>query len=178
MSDKRRRAVQLPRTKYAASIETDGGYWLGPDLLWDEFPWEMGVKTDMPTFLAKYTLHDSGWVGVFIEPDAQGLAVVVIRWDTFWTDGRVPFPGSAVAEWPFLLIRLSEFQGIELIDFRRDPSSPRTISGTSCDPVSHELHITKIEDVYGGTVVLKHGPSLDILCLSPNKTAHSIVGLS
>jgi hypothetical protein len=61
----------------------------------------------MPHFLQEYTLHDSVWEGLWVAP-ANGEATAVMRWDSFWSEGRIPYPeGEYDLEggWPLLLIR-------------------------------------------------------------------------
>lgn len=76
---------------------------LGGDLLGGDLPWEAAVEATMPNFLSRYTLQDSLWIGLYLQPKAE--AVALVRWDTYWTDGRLPSAGDAVADWPVLLVR-------------------------------------------------------------------------
>lgn len=76
---------------------------LGGDLLGGGLPWEEAVEATMPRFLSRYTLHDSYWIGLHLQSKAE--AVALIRWDTYWTDGGVPYAREAVAGWPVLLVR-------------------------------------------------------------------------
>jgi hypothetical protein len=81
--------------------------WLGDALVRGSLPWDQGLSVLMPRFLHEYTLHDSVWEGLWVEP-AFGEATAVIRWDSFWSEGRIPYPeGEYDLEggWPLLLIR-------------------------------------------------------------------------
>ena len=142
--------------------------WLAPGLLHDNFAWEAGVRSTLPAFLAEYTLHDSSWIGLTTDPTYQGSATAVIRFDAFWTEGRVPFPGSLVAEWPILLIRFERLQSLAFVGLEQDIGG---ISRTITMAVSRELpgggvHETVIEDVHGGQVTLRHAPPVTLLLFS------------
>lgn len=153
--------------------------WLGPDLLWDDFPWEAGVATSLGAFLESYTLHDSSWVGLFLDPDQNASAVAVVRWDTFWAEGRVPFPGSAVAEWPFLLIRFSGLRGIRFAGYGAQARdlSPRTISAARSEAIETGAHRSVFEDIFDGSVEVEHDPLVDLLCLERDRTPHALPGV-
>jgi hypothetical protein len=146
--------------------------WLSAQLLWDDFPWESGLRTTVPDFLAAYTLHDSGWVGLFLDPDQQGSAIAVIRWDTFWTEGRIPFPGGTVAQWPFLLIRYAPVYAVRFTSYEvpGEAPSPRTIGGAEASVISESIHRTVVQDIFGGAVEVEHVPQVDVLCLAPDRT--------
>jgi hypothetical protein len=64
-------------------------------------------STTLMHFLEHYSVHDSSWIGVWIDPLAE-QAILAFEWDAFWTEGRVPYPSNQVAYWPTLLIRLSK----------------------------------------------------------------------
>lgn len=76
-------------------------------LLAAQSQWAAAHSIALTHFLEQYTLHDSGWVGIWIDP-LGGQAILVIDWDTLWTQGRVPYPSNLVATWPTLLIRLNK----------------------------------------------------------------------
>ncbi len=80
--------------------------WIGRDLIGKSLPWDESTEASMPAFLSEYMLRDSYWIIIYLQPNLE--AVAVIRWDTYWTRVRVPFPSvegrSWVADWPILLI--------------------------------------------------------------------------
>jgi hypothetical protein len=39
--------------------------WLRKGLIEDDLPWDKKADIDLKEFCAKYTLHDSFWVGIF-----------------------------------------------------------------------------------------------------------------
>ena len=93
----------------------------------------------MPHFLSEYTLHDSCWIGLYLQPNFE--AVALPRWDTFWTGGRVPYPGATVADWPLLLVRFERVYQV----FTTYPTAeergafeglPETVSGAESARVS------------------------------------------
>ena len=138
--------------------------WLGRDLVADRFPWnEDLVRLDK--FFEHYTLHDSYWIRLYAEP--QHEATLLLRWDTFWTNDRVPFPGSAVAEWPILAIRLLDVResAVELLE--------SGIAAAECQTAGDHLRTT-VEDHAGGNAVLVHAPAVRMICLSRDRETLAI----
>lgn len=70
--------------------------------------WKSAQSGSLIRFWEQYTLHDSSWIGAWFDP-LHEQAILAFRWDTIWTENRVPYPGSEVARWPTLLIRLNQF---------------------------------------------------------------------
>lgn len=141
--------------------------WLAPGMLADDFPWQAGVRTTLPTFLAEYTLHDSSWIALATDPAYAGSATAVIRFDAFWTEGRVQFPGSVVAEWPILLLHLERLVSLAFAGLDEDIGGiSRTIAAADSREVNGTaLHETIVEDVHGGRVTLRHAPAVTLLLL-------------
>jgi hypothetical protein len=147
--------------------------WLGTDLIEGNLFWDRSLKTTMPEFFAQYTLHDSYWIGLFLEPQRNGIAI--IRWDTFWTKGRMSFPGSTVADWHLLLIY---FSGLCYSDVNLDETG---ISGATTKLLTEqqyqtmvflpegEFHCTEIEDFAGGIARFIHSSQVSLLCLNKEK---------
>jgi hypothetical protein len=169
--------------------------WLGQDLINDNFDWQESLKTTMPLFLAEYTLHDSYWIGIYAQPDRKTTAA--IRFDTYWSNGRIFFPGSSVADWPILLVRFPRAYSIYLNGLEEG----ETISGATSDRVDsmrleqmpehrilanprpgivkeylldEDLHRTVFEDIYGGQVDIWHSAEVNLLCFNRQKESLSI----
>jgi hypothetical protein len=106
---------------------------LGKGLLTGDLPWTSAQRVTMAAFLASYSLHDSYWMGLWSEPASAPVAV--IRWDTFWTHGRVEHPGPAVDTWPILLIRFPQIDQL-LLAVGTDELSYEGINGAISQPVS------------------------------------------
>jgi hypothetical protein len=153
--------------------------WLAKALLEDTLPWSDAQQATMPAFLDMYTLHDSSWIGFTLDPAHEGGGRVIIQWDTIWTDGRVPFPGSIVAEWPILIIDFVRVHSAQLAGFEiESPVPTRGIASAEAailaDP-GH--HYTVISDHFGGRIELVHAPAVHLLCLNPSGQAQLIPGL-
>ncbi len=84
---------------------------LGAAFFEDTLPWAESLTLTMPDFLASYTLHDSLFEALWLQP-TYAEATAVLRWDSYWTNGRVPYKepedsfehGENVM--PILLIRI------------------------------------------------------------------------
>jgi hypothetical protein len=140
--------------------------WLGGDLVEETLPWEGALSTTLADFLEQYSMHDSCWIGLYLGVNQEG--VLLFRWDTNWTEGRVPFPGSHVADWPVLAVKLS---GLGYTDVRLKDmgiagarSGLVDASGVVIDADNLELHQTVIDDFSGGSAILIHEAGVKVLC--------------
>ena len=142
--------------------------WLADALLTDSLPWEQAVPTRLDAFLAAYTLHDSDWIAFSLDPSYDGGGLAVLRWDTFWTEGRVAFPGSFVADWPILLIRFRRVHSCRQVGYNTDAPVPtRGIASGECKPLADSQFMrTIVADHYGGQLEVEHAPEVDILCMA------------
>lgn len=140
-------------------MKTDPYYpdWLGPGLIDDAVADADAVETTLEAFLDAYTLHDSYWIALVTHPWAAHLA---IRFDANWSDGRIPYPGSVVAEWPILIVTMRRLVSarIEL----QDAGIGEAIS------VPHDtaegMATTLVGDHLGGSAELVHGSSIELRC--------------
>lgn len=123
-----------------------------------------GESTTVASFLDAYTLHDSYWIALLSDGWAAHL---VIRFDAFWTGGRVPHPGPVVAEWPILVLTLPRLARVEL-DLQ-DAGIGEAIS------VPHEadngLVTTLIHDHVGGSAELVHSMNIQVHCFDSEGTS-------
>ncbi len=141
--------------------------WLGGDLVEETLPWEGALATSLAEFLEQYSLHDSYWIGLYLGVNQEG--VLLLRWDTVWTEGRVPFPGPLVAEWPVLAVKLS---GLAVTEVRLKDMG---IAGAASGPVEGEgLQRTVIDDQEGGSAVLIHEAGVKVLCLDRGRNGVKI----
>jgi hypothetical protein len=76
-------------------------------LLASKLHWVAAQPGTLAHFLEQYSVHDSSWIGVWIDP-LEEQAILAFEWDAFWTEGRVLYPSNQVAYWPTLLIRLNK----------------------------------------------------------------------
>ena len=157
--------------------------WLAAELLGHSFEAEKAAATTIPEFFAEYTLHDSIWIGFQLDPIYDGAGLAILRWDTHWTDGRILFPGSAVAEWPILLIRFARVhravqRGYEI----EAPAPTRGIDAATTRvalaPSPDGAHTTTFEDHYGGVFEVDHAPPVQLICFSREHSILPIPGFS
>ena len=157
--------------------------------------WSQATTATMQQFLAAYTLHDSCWLGLFLQP--AYVSVALIRWDTFWSKGRVEYPGSMVETWPILAVRFEKvyqmhashpkelspagFSWQEIIQYAEsevldEPKRLRLLDWLTLDRrepeassnvvLDNDLQHTVFHPVLGGRIDLWHGGSTQLLCLS------------
>lgn len=158
------RRLSLARANVASPLASSrtcpAGYypdWLSPALVDDQVLDTPGIETTMATFVDGYTLHDSYWIALVTNIWASRVAV---RFDEFWSDGRVPHAGSAVAEWPVLIIMM-----IDLVSTRiqlREAGIGQAISVSVDGSDTHST--TVIRDHQNGSAELVHASKVRIRC--------------
>ncbi len=151
--------------------------WLATSLLQDSIDWETGQSTAIAAFLNVYSLHDSTWMAFNVDVVYEGAATAAIRWDAHWTEGRIPYPGSNVADWPILLIRFLSVSQVSLRGYSADSTIPMRGIGTAETRQDGQKAITTIADHYGGEVELTHQSDIHVLCLDPSGVPITIPGL-
>ncbi len=128
-------------------------------------PWDRSTQMHIDTFLKRYTLHDSHWIGMQMGCAWGDVAVAVIRFDPVW-NSSVSAPTSLVAGWPLLFLRFNCVSTIRFSEFRDNGGVQRGISGATVESVSEEETVTVISDHYGASVSLQHFPVVDVLVMS------------
>ena len=113
----------------------------------------------MPRFLSRYTPHDSYWIGLYLQPKTD--AVALVRWDTYWTDGGLPSAGDAVAGWPVLLVRFERVY--QTFTAYPGPEERETLSG-----LPETIAGATISPVHRSWVEIWHGGNTRFLCLDAN----------
>ena len=131
----------------------------------ESLPWDRSTQMHIDTFLKRYTLHDSYWIGMQVGCAWGDAAIAVIRFDPVW-NSSVSRPTSLVADWPLLFLRFKCVNTIRLSKFRDNGGVQRGISGATVESVSEEETVTVISDHYGASVSLQHFPLVDVLVMS------------
>lgn len=131
----------------------------------DYLPWNRSTQMHIKTFLQRYTLHDSYWIGLQMGCAWGDTAIAVIRFDPVW-NSSVSGPTSAVADWPLLFLRFNCVNTIRLAGFRDNGGVQRGISGATVEGISEEEVVTVIGDHYGASVSFQHFPLVDVLVMS------------
>jgi hypothetical protein len=85
--------------------ELDYPVWVYRELVEDYLPWEEGRQINFVEFNKKYTLHDSGWIGIFFNVAYEQTATLAIRWDAVWLPDEIAKSTSIVSDWPSILVK-------------------------------------------------------------------------
>ena len=131
------------------------------------------MEFHIDSFLEKYTLHDSNWIGLFTDCAYADTAVAAVCFDPVW-NSSVSTPTSVCADWPLLFLRFKCVGTIHLSGFRDIGGTQRGISGVNVEHLSAEEVRTVINDHYGASVTMKHFPLVDALVLSPDERVLNI----
>ena len=63
--------------------------WLYPGLVEGCLAWDQAKEMTFDGFTAKYTLHDSYWVGAYHDVGLYGDVTLAFEWDYVWTTPEV-----------------------------------------------------------------------------------------
>jgi hypothetical protein len=137
--------------------------WFRPEEFYAEAFWASSVPLTLQRFLASYSLHDSEWLGVAVDPRYDGDGIAAFRLDTFWF--REAMPAAHAAGWAALLVRFRRVRSVALTGFEADEASPRTIAEAECETADGVARLT-VADIYGGHVEVAHEPEVRLLCLT------------
>jgi hypothetical protein len=124
--------------------------WLGRDLLAGTLPWELGLPSSLETFLDRFTLHDSQWIGLYTETERNGT--LLLRWT----------PPALPAETHLLAIR---FEGLERAEVKLKAGELESVVSGATSRAA-DRHRTQVEDRRGGGAALLHAPNVRLLCLT------------
>lgn len=146
----------------------DSPEWLGRDLVAGALPWEQGLPTSLATFLDRFTLHDSIWLGLYTELGQH--ATLLLHWDPLQSEGREPFALASPQAGLVLAIR---FEALERAEVKlRHGRIVSAVSGATSRCA--DLHRTHLEDRRGGGATLHHAPNVRFLCLTRERTLFAL----
>ncbi|RYZ76330.1 MAG: hypothetical protein EOP06_31430 [Proteobacteria bacterium] len=97
----------------------DYRHWLSQKVADGSLDWSKAQSSTFPRFLEKYTLHDSQWIGFWMEPPFE--STLVIYWDRVWLERmegekiqfRAPANGDVNEDWPVLLVQFERVWRLE-----------------------------------------------------------------
>jgi hypothetical protein len=153
--------------------ELDHPNWLYRELVEDYLPWEQGRKINFTEFNKKYTLHDSGWIGIFFNVAYEQTATLAIRWDAVWLPGEIAKSTSIVSDWPYLFIQLKNIEQFSPSNYDDIGSLPRSISGCEFEEIDGKKFLA-IDDVFGGQINIIYQGEEIFLAMEKDKRILSI----
>jgi hypothetical protein len=142
--------------------------WFYEALIEDSFPWSDGVAMSFEEFDQKYTLHDSYWIGAFLNIAYEPTATLAIVWDAVWLPDEIKESTPVVHDWPYLLIQLSDVEQFSPGQYEDAMGACRTISGHEVVEVDGKK-ILAIEDVYGSQIHIVYRGKEVFLALEKDK---------
>lgn len=125
--------------------------WVYRELVEDCLPWGKSRTIDFIEFNKKYTLHDSGWIGIFFNVAYEQTATLAIRWDAVWLPDEVAKTTSIVSDWPYLFIQLTNVEQLSTSNYDDIGSLPRSIFGCEFEEIDGRKFLA-IDDVFGGQI--------------------------
>jgi hypothetical protein len=126
--------------------------WLGRDLLAGTLPWDVSLPSSLETFLDRFTLRGSLWIGLYTGTERN--ATLILRW--------TPPPP---ADGHLLVIR---FEGLERADVKLKAGEIETVVSGPTSRAA-DRHRTQVEDRRGGEAGLLHAPNVRLLCLTHDR---------
>jgi hypothetical protein len=148
--------------------ELDHPGWLYRELVEDCLPWQQGKRMNFKEFNEKYTLHDSGWIGIFFNIAYERTATLAIQWDAVWLPNEIKQSTSVVADWPYLFIQLSGIEQVSTNNYIDIMGSPRTIAVCEFEEIEGKKFLA-IDDVYGGQINIIYQSEETFLAIEKNK---------
>jgi hypothetical protein len=146
----------------------DSPEWLGRDLVAGALPWEQGLPTSVATFLDRFTLQDSIWLGLYSELAQH--ATLLLQWDPLQSEGGAPFALGSPEAGLLLAIRFDAMERAEVKLRHRRIASAVSGAKSRCA----DLHRTHLEDRRGGNATLHHAPNVRFLCLTHERTVFAL----
>lgn len=144
--------------------------WVNVSLVEDDLPWDKAVHLTKEEFCAKYTLHDSFWVGAFQNIGFNKNIILAFQWDAHWLPEHLKVENGVVEDWPYLFIKLEEALEITQENYEDIGNTSRAISDIEFETIEGAEYLA-IDDVYGGQVNIKYTGPISFLAYSPDKTA-------
>jgi hypothetical protein len=142
--------------------------WFYEALIEDSFSWPDGVSMSFEEFAQKYTLHDSYWIGAFLNIAYEPTVTLAILWDAMWLPDQVKESTPIVNDWPYLLIQLSGVEQFSPGQYKDVMGACRTISGHEVVEVDGKK-ILEIDDVYGSQIQIVYRGKEVFLALEKDK---------
>ncbi|WP_461535053.1 hypothetical protein [Spongorhabdus nitratireducens] len=147
--------------------------WLYKKLIEDDLSWDKKSTLDLDSFLKKYTLHDSHWVGLFHHLAFDRSVTLAFQWDSFWLPDDIKAYSPLVDDWPYLFIKIDDVNEVTTANYADIDGINRAISGAETLDMGGAIHLA-IDDVFGGQVNLVFKGSQDIIALNPDGSVLSI----
>ncbi|MHC4741822.1 MAG: hypothetical protein ACYS8Z_07930 [Planctomycetota bacterium] len=135
-------------------------------------PWDEATRFTFDVFHERFTLHDSYWIAVVEDHEADSSAVLAFHWDPCFLPRPVLHQLRNRTQCPYLFIRLGgvsaiEYGGIEEIEevgLDEGDLAQRTI-GASENATVEGKTLLSIEDIYGGNVYITFEGEPEFLAL-------------
>jgi hypothetical protein len=82
----------------------------------------MFSKVNLNDFFTKYTLHDSAWIKLVVDPNGFNNVLIIIRLDSVWFPSDDVEKTSWVSQWPILFLVIND---VNHIDFKNYTTEKR-----------------------------------------------------
>jgi hypothetical protein len=147
--------------------------WVYTSMIDGDLPWDKGVKTTFEYFKSKYTIHDSCWVGLFLDLNSENTVVIGIQWDSVWLPNEIAIGTSEVDEWPYLFIRIQGVEQISTWGYDTVKDIGRSLGNLEIESIN-DKQILAISDVFGGELQIVFSGDTHFVVLDKNKNLLSI----
>jgi hypothetical protein len=138
---------------------------LAIDIANENVSWENSQTFSTVDFFTRYTLHDSHWLGLYIDTSWDGDATAIIAFDPIWNQIEVP-KTPTTSKWPILLIRFPTISAINIADYKDIGGVQRGIAKVELEAEVNDRKKTIISDHYGGKVIISHQDPVKVLCFA------------
>lgn len=147
--------------------------WLYKKFIEDSLPWSTTASLELVSFLEKYTLHDSFWVGIFNHVAFDNSVTLAFQWDAVWLPDEVKARLSPVGDGLYLFIKLVGVKEVRTENYIELSGVNRAIAGAEIMDLDGVSYLA-VDDIYGGQVNVEFTGKHFILALKPDCTELNI----
>ncbi len=138
--------------------------WLYPRLVEDRLPWDQAKEMTFERFDAKYTLHDSCWVGTYHDVGLYGDVTLAFEWDYVWTTPEVKAQNPS-ENLLYLLIMITDVREVVNSGYVRGEMDYSRVVGTAEQEIIDGHKVFSIDDSLGGSLTVAYDGILKFLAL-------------
>lgn len=143
--------------------------WLYKSIIESDFDWENVKQINFDYFHEKYTLHDSLWIGSFVDNAYEDTCILAFELDWFWLpDEEKEVNKLKEGDNVYVFFIIKGFKRMELSSYKYDPQSVRIV-GKSEYSIIGEEKVFVVTDIFGGETDFIYTNEVNVFTLNQDK---------